>query len=220
MLSLLSSIASIPKISFQEEALPYTPVTLNFSGSGSVSGSDYPYTVTNMRCAMTNFDSTNFTTTNTLWCRYKLNNTSFARIISFGRLNDTNSHAFISFSGANYNNYDINVKISGSTLYNASVSIGSSANIYNLFYVFTNTSGNMNMKLFIYNSSGSVLFNALNVNYTVASYNNNPFQEFDYLFENNFGGSAAVNGGVLHFSAKFDTALNTTEMSDYSVAVI
>jgi hypothetical protein len=44
MLSLLSSIASIPKIAFQEEVLPYTPITLNFSGSGSVSGSDYPNT--------------------------------------------------------------------------------------------------------------------------------------------------------------------------------
>jgi hypothetical protein len=142
MLSLLSSIASIPKISFQEEVLPYTPITLNFSGSGSITGSDYSYTITNMKCAMTYFDSTNLTSTGTLWCRYKLNNTSFARIISLGRLNDTNFHAFISFSGANFNNYDINVKISGSNFYIASVSIGSSANIYNLFYVLTNTSGN------------------------------------------------------------------------------
>jgi hypothetical protein len=219
MLSLLSSIASIPKTIF-EETLPYTPITLNFSGIGSVTGSDYPYTVTNMRAAITNFDSSNFVNTGTLWCRYKLNNTSFSRIISFGRVSDTNSHAFISFSGTNYNNYDINVKISGSTLYNATVSIGSSSNIYNLFYVFTNTSGNMNMKLFIYNSSGSVLFYLLNINYTVANYNTNPFQEFYYLFENNFGGSSALNGGVLHFSAKFDTALSTTEMADYSVMTI
>jgi hypothetical protein len=220
MLSLLSSIASIPKISFQEEALPYIPITLNFSGSGSVTGSDYPYTVVNMRAAMTNFDSTNFVNTGTLWCRYKLNQTSFARIISFGRLSDTNSHAFISFSGTNYNNFDINVKINGTTLYNAAVSIGSSANIYNLFYVFTNNSGNMNLKLFIYNSAGSVLFNQLNVNYTVTNYNNNPFQEFDYLFENTFGGGAAANGGDLYFSAKFDTALTTSEMADYSVMTI
>jgi hypothetical protein len=217
MLSLLSSIASIPKISFQEESLPYTPLTLTFSGSGSVTGSDYPYSVVNMRCAMTNFDSSNFANTGTLFCRYKLNQTSFARIISFGRLNDTNSHLFISFSGTNYSSYDINCKISGTTLYNTSFSIGSSANIYNLFYVFTESSGNMNLKLFIYNSLGSVLFNQLNVNYTVTNYNNNPIQEFDYLFENNFNGGAAANGGDLYFSAKFDTALTTTEMADYSV---
>ena len=222
MLSLLASIAAIPKQLFVE-ALAYTKITLTFSGSGSVTDTngDYAYTVSNMRCAMNNFNTTNFVTTNTMWLRYKMNNASFARIISFGRLsNNTASHAFISFSGTNYNNYDINFKINGSTLYNGTFAIGSSANTYNLFYVFTLTSGNVNCKLYIYNSSGNIVFNGMNINYTVTSYNNAPFQEFDFLNENAFGDTPAPNGGILYMGAKFDTALSESEMETYSTQVL
>jgi hypothetical protein len=84
MLSLLASIAAIPKQLFVE-VLAYTKITLTFSGADTVTDTngEYAYTDSNMRCAMTNFGSTNFITSNTMWLWYKMNNASFARIISF-----------------------------------------------------------------------------------------------------------------------------------------
>jgi hypothetical protein len=214
---MLSSIC-FSKINLTEDSLPYTPIDLSFSGSGSYSGSDYPYTINNMRASMTNFGSSEFITTGSLWVRYILSPTAFARIISFGRVADTKSHCFISYSGTNYTSYDINCKINNSTLYNGSTGGFSSGATYNLFYTWSNVNNNINMRLYIYNSSGSLIFSGLNINYTTTLYNGGPFDEFDLYFENAFGGSAS--SGTLFIAAKFDTILTSTEMVDYSTQVL
>jgi hypothetical protein len=216
MLSLLASIAAIPKQLFVEE-LPYDIITLNFSGTGSYTGTEFPYTINNMKVSMTNFDSTNFITTGSLWVRYILSPEAYDRIISFGRIADTKSHCFISYSG-NTSSYDINCKINNSTLYNASVGGFSSGTTYNIFYTWNNVNNNINMRLYIYNLSGSLLFNGLNINYTTTLYNGGQFDEFDLYFENAF--SNATSSGTLFIAAKFNNVLTTPEMETYSTQVL
>jgi hypothetical protein len=220
-LSTLSIIGSIKGIK-QEEALPYTPITLSFSGSGSVSGSDYPYTINNMRCAMTNFGSADITATTgtTLWARYILSPISFARIISFGRTQDSNvSQMFISYSGTNYTRYDINNRINNTTYFNEQTQVlFNSSNTYNLFFTFINTSNIIYVRLYIYGNNGVLLHSNLNINFTKANYDARPFNEFDFYFENAFGGGAS--SGTLFIAGKFTKILNSTEMVGYSTQTL
>jgi hypothetical protein len=217
-LSLISSYKAIQ----QEEVLPYTPITLSFSGSGSVSGSDYPYTINNMRCAMTNFNSIDITATTgtTLWSRYKLTPTSFARIISFGRTQDSNvSQIFISYSGTNYTRYDINTRVNNTTYFNEQTQVlFNSNNTYNLFFTFINISNVIYVRLYIYDINGVLLHSNLNINFTKTNYDARPFNEFDFYFENAFGGGPS--SGTLFIAGKFTKVLNTTEMSSYSTQTL
>jgi hypothetical protein len=74
------------------------------------------------------------------------------------------------------------------------------------------------MRLYIYNLSGSLLFNGLNINYTTTLYNGGQFDEFDLYFENAF--SNATSSGTLFIAAKFNNVLTTPEMETYSTQVL
>jgi hypothetical protein len=218
-LSLISSYKAIQ----QEEVLPYELINLNFIGGSYTSNNGtYPFVCSSTRASMLNFDSSDITSTQgrTLWSRYKLTPTSFARIISFGRTQDSNvSQIFISYSGTNYTRYDINARVNNTTYFNEQTQVlFNSNNTYNLFFTFINISNVIYVRLYIYDINGVLLHSNLNINFTKANYDARPFNEFDFYFENAFGGGPS--SGTLFIAGKFTKVLNTTEMSSYSTQTL
>jgi hypothetical protein len=225
MLSLLSSIASFPKISFQEEALPYTDCTFDFiDGTDYTNNGEFPFqlnkTVNNTICRINNISAAEFANTGgfTLWMRIQIDAGSFDRLYTFtttaNNLGAKKSYSFCSFNGTTYSQLNANATINNSAIMNViTPSIFNTTNIFNIFIPTVILSGAWWQDFYVFDNSGNQLYyHGTTTNIT--NFNAAPIDQFDLFRDAAFDGR--LSSGTIYKVAKFNYVISSAERQTYS----